>query len=173
MAQAAEQTRYRVEGMDCAGCASKIDKAARRMSGVEDVSVSVSAGTMILHHTADEDLPALERTITGLGYTVASFKGAHAAPDHEHAPSHGHAGEAVEGLHGHDHGPTQGPWWKSRKGQLTIASGLALVVAYVIGRTIPVSGHWPFVAAMLVGLVPIGVAPSWRPLPGRPFPSRC
>jgi len=32
-------TRFRVEGMDCAGCASKIDTAVRRLPGVEDVSV--------------------------------------------------------------------------------------------------------------------------------------
>lgn len=30
--------------MDCASCGSKIDTAVRRMSGVEDVSVSVAAG---------------------------------------------------------------------------------------------------------------------------------
>ena len=40
----ATQTRYRVEGMDCASCASKIDTAVRRMPGVTDVSVSVTAG---------------------------------------------------------------------------------------------------------------------------------
>ena len=62
MAQAAEQTRYRVEGMDCAGCATKID-AARRVPGIEDVSVSISAGTMILHHATGIDLTTIEKTI--------------------------------------------------------------------------------------------------------------
>lgn len=42
------QTRYRVAGMDCAACASKVDIAVRRLPGVEDVSVSVSAGTMLV-----------------------------------------------------------------------------------------------------------------------------
>ncbi|MFA6031334.1 MAG: cation transporter [Myxococcota bacterium] len=42
MAASAAQTRYRVEGMDCAACATKIDTAVRRIPGVEDVSVSVT-----------------------------------------------------------------------------------------------------------------------------------
>ncbi|RYG20226.1 MAG: hypothetical protein EON96_01420, partial [Caulobacteraceae bacterium] len=35
------ESRYRVTGMDCAGCGRKIDTAMRRLVGVEDVSVSV------------------------------------------------------------------------------------------------------------------------------------
>ncbi len=179
MAQTAQLTRYRVEGMDCAGCAAKIDKAARRAPGVDDVSVSVTAGTMTLHHSDEADLPALEKTIAGLGYTVAPFASAasasdehdHDAPGHEHhhGDDHDHVGEAVEGLHGHDHGPTQGPWWKSRKGQLTIASGVALVAAYVVSRAMPDTGQWPFVAAMLVGLVPIGRRAVMAAFAGSPF----
>lgn len=46
MAGNIRESRYRLEGMDCASCGSKIDTAVRRMSGVEDVSVSVAAGTM-------------------------------------------------------------------------------------------------------------------------------
>lgn len=44
------QTRFRIEGMDCASCATKIDTAIRRMPGVQDVSISVSAGTMTVEH---------------------------------------------------------------------------------------------------------------------------
>ncbi|MFG3650745.1 cation transporter, partial [Klebsiella pneumoniae] len=50
MAQASQQMRYRVDGMDCASCAAKIDTAVRRLKGVEDVSVSVTAGTMTVKH---------------------------------------------------------------------------------------------------------------------------
>jgi len=39
-------TRYRVQGMDCAGCATKIGTAVRRMPGVADVTVSATAGTL-------------------------------------------------------------------------------------------------------------------------------
>ena len=60
MAEAA-QTRYRIGGMDCAACATKIDTAVRRMPGVEDVSVSVTAGTMTVRHDASSDLIAIEK----------------------------------------------------------------------------------------------------------------
>ncbi|HEY0033741.1 MAG TPA: cation transporter, partial [Devosia sp.] len=36
-----DTTRFRVEGMDCASCATKVDTAVRRIDGIEDVSVSV------------------------------------------------------------------------------------------------------------------------------------
>ena len=66
------QNRYRVGGMDCAGCASKIDTAVRRLPGVSDVSVSVTAGTMTVTHSAASALaPAIAQCVTGLGYTLA------------------------------------------------------------------------------------------------------
>lgn len=44
------QTRFCIDGMDCAACASKITHAVRRVPGVKDVSVSVTAGTMRVRH---------------------------------------------------------------------------------------------------------------------------
>lgn len=73
MASTATKTRYRIEGMDCASCASKIDTAVRRIAGVEEVSVSVAAGTMTVQHAPGSDLAALERKVAGLGYTVAAL----------------------------------------------------------------------------------------------------
>ena len=68
MTEAAIQTRYRVDGMDCAGCAAKIDTAVRRLPGVVDVTVSVTAAAMTVRHGADVDLAVVERKVTGLGY---------------------------------------------------------------------------------------------------------
>jgi Cd2+/Zn2+-exporting ATPase len=178
VAQAGLQTRYRIGGMDCAGCAAKIDTAARRMPGVEDVSVSVTAGTMTVSYGVETDLPALEKKISDLGYTVAPLASAaprtseaahEQAPGDKHDHDHDHAKEAVEGLHGHDHGPMEGPWWKSRKGMLTIASGLALVAAFALGKVAPATEHWAFVAAMLLGLVPIARRAIMAALAGTPF----
>ncbi|PZV36288.1 hypothetical protein B5V02_24195 [Mesorhizobium kowhaii] len=151
MAATKHQTKYRVEGMDCASCASKIDTAVRRMPGVEDVNVSVTAGMITVKHALKSDLAAIEKKVTGLGYTVAQIKGksepaTRAKADEKH--THDHAGhdhegddagtdhqghdEEVEGLHGHDYTPTSGPWWNSPKGRLTIASGVALVAAFAV-----------------------------------------
>ncbi len=175
-----KETRFRVEGMDCASCASKIDTAVRRMAGVADVSVSVTAGTMRVQHEATSDLEAIRRKVSGLGYTVTP--GAGAAETHAHGPAcshdhdHDHDGHdhapkaaAVEGLHGHDHGPSEGPWWKGRKGRLTILAGAALVVAYGIGHLFPAVATYAFVVAMAVGLVPIARRAVMAALAGTPF----
>ncbi|MDF2117826.1 heavy metal translocating P-type ATPase [Roseiarcaceae bacterium H3SJ34-1] len=156
------QARFRVEGMDCAACAAKIDTAARRVAGVEDVSVSVTAGTMTVRHGSDSDLDDLQKRVISLGYRIAPlseaaepFVPAASACGHDHH-GHDHGEEkSSAGLHGHAHGPTAGPWWRSSKGLLTIASGAALVVAYIVGKLDPAIASAAFIVAMLVGLVPI------------------
>lgn len=189
------QTRFRVEGMDCASCATKIDTAVRRMPGVEDVSVSVTAGTMTVSHDETSDLTAIGKKVTGLGYDVAQLPATAASatsePLHEHGPGcthdhdHTHAHQhdyhdheshgskktavSVEGLHGHDHAPSSGPWWKSKKGRTTILAGLALVVAYGVGHLFPSIQIYAFALAMLVGLVPIARRAIMAAFAGTPF----
>ncbi|QRI64039.1 cadmium-translocating P-type ATPase [Shinella sp. PSBB067] len=181
-----KETRFRVEGMDCASCASKIDTAVRRMPGVSDVSVSVTAGTMRVEHDGTSDLKAIQRKVSGLGYTVTPGAAEKQAENHENGPpcnhddhahddhaGHDHAHEpkaaAIEGLHGHDHGPSEGPWWKGRKGRLTILAGAALVIAYGIGHLFPAIATYAFIVAMAVGLVPIARRAIMAALAGTPF----
>lgn len=61
------QTRYRVEGMDCAACASKITNAVRRVPGVDDVSVSVTSASMTVRHAETPGLgsAAIRRRLLG------------------------------------------------------------------------------------------------------------
>lgn len=169
MSEAATQTRYRVDGMDCAGCATKIDTVVRRMPGVADVAVSVTAGTMTVQHGEGSDLGAIERKVTGLGYTVAALRSSvpRTSPDPDAHKDDAHA--EVAGLHEHDHGPAAGRWWESGKGRLTIASGVALVAAYGIGKLVQQTGSWIFIAAMLIGLVPIARRAIMAAFTGSPF----
>jgi Cd2+/Zn2+-exporting ATPase len=190
-----KETRFRVGGMDCASCASKIDTAVRRMPGVSDVSVSVTAGTMRVQHDVTSDLEAIRKKVTGLGYAVtpAAAIAEKPAAKHEHGPGcshdhghghdhshdhddHDHAGHdhkpkaaIVEGLHGHDHGPSEGPWWKGKKGRLTILAGASLVIAYGIGHLFPAIETYAFVIAMFVGLLPIARRAIMAALAGTPF----
>lgn len=201
----ATQTRYRVEGMDCASCAAKIDTAVRRMPGVEDVSVSVTAGTMTVRHNGEIDLSAIARKVAGLGYSASQLAGKPAAPalepeaaccGHDHhthdnrschhrhvdpanythsAHSHGGHQHMASGEGGasqralHDHGPATSAWWSSRKGKLTIVSGAALVVAYVLGHLVPSIASYAFIVALLVGLVPIARRAIMAAIAGTPF----
>ena len=66
-----ETVRYRVTGMDCTDCVAKIEKAVRKVPGVDAVRVSLTSQTMTLQ-LADgmEPLPSVEQAVTGLGYQL-------------------------------------------------------------------------------------------------------
>ncbi|MBP0491560.1 cadmium-translocating P-type ATPase [Roseomonas sp. SG15] len=131
--------------MDCAGCASRISTAVKRVPGVEEVDVSVTAGTMTVRHAETPGLrEAVLRQVGALGGYAATPLPPRGAP--AEAGLHGHA---------HDHGPTGGPWWRNPRALLTIGCGLALVAAWIVGRLAPAVEPWAFGAAMLVGLVPV------------------
>ncbi len=185
MTDSATQTRFRIDGMDCAACASKITNAVRRVPGVDDVSVSVTAGTMTVRHAESAILePAILRQVNGLGGYTATRADAKAKPGndnhghdhgthegHDHAHDHaGHSHAASAGSHGHGHGPsTGGAWYRSRKGQLTIASGVGFAVAYAVGKAYPPVAGYAFIAAMLIGLVPIARRAVMAAFAGSPF----
>jgi len=103
------QDRYRITGMDCASCAQKIDTAVRRIDGVQDVSVSVSAGTMTVRRgEAADPADPIQAIVTKLGYGIAPLaaRSPSAAPaqldhgDHEHGAS---CGGHDHDDHGHSH----------------------------------------------------------------------
>ncbi|HVK91142.1 MAG TPA: heavy metal translocating P-type ATPase, partial [Mycoplana sp.] len=173
-----QQARFRVGGMDCASCASKIDIAVRRLPDIEDVSVSVTSGILSVTHGAKADLEALQKKVSGLGYSIAPIvrRETAAVPASAQVRDHAaHAHEAasplgeIEGLHGHDHGPSEGPWWRSRKGRLTILAGASLVIAYGIGHLFPAIETYAFIVALFVGLVPIARRGIMAALAGTPF----
>ncbi|MBX9682237.1 MAG: cadmium-translocating P-type ATPase [Hyphomicrobium sp.] len=153
--------------MDCASCAAKIDTALRRMPGVEDVSVSVSAGTMSIRQADDPALvAAIEQKVASLGYkaTVAINSGAiDAASSTERGPHSDDDG------HGHEHGSEAGPWWRTKRALLTIACGAALVAAYLMTRMYPSIEQPAFSLAMSIGLIPIGRRAFVAALNGSPF----
>ena len=131
-----------------------------------------------VRHGAGVDLAAVQRKVTSLGYGVAPLTAATAtfAPQvaESHEEGHDHAdgrqvADAAGELHGHDHGRSTGPWWQSGKGRLTIASGVALVLAYGLSKLMPQAAPWLFVAAMLIGLVPIARRAVMAALAGAPF----
>ena len=172
------ESRYRVGGMDCASCAQKIDTAVRRLPGVSDVTVSVSAGTMTVQHLTDTALGAIESRVVGLGYTLAPLatatqNGSATADEQDRSGEVDKArtsplADTGAGQHGADHGPdAQG--WRSAKAQLTIACGIALTTAYLVGKIVPATAPWGFILAMAVGLTPIARRAFAAAQVGTPF----
>lgn len=142
--------RFRVEGMDCASCATKIDTAVRRLSGVEDVSVSVTNGFMTVNHDGSVRPDEIAAKVTALGYKAS------AQDDRERAT------KAAEPS-------TPRRWWQTGKGQMMLATGGGLIAAYIIGHLFPAIALWAFTAAMLIGLVPIARRAYSAAVNGTPF----
>jgi Cd2+/Zn2+-exporting ATPase len=162
------QSRYRVSGMDCAGCAAKVDTAVRRIIGVLDVSVSVTAATMTVQYDpATSPGPEIERKVTGLGYgigIVAPYgenpaKGGSPLNDdgNDHAGQE-YASEAIDG-----------PWWQSPKVRLTAISGMAYALAFGFAYFNPPYALWFYTAAVVVGLIPIARRAFAAAFAGSPF----
>ncbi len=64
--------RYRITGMDCSDCVTKIEKTARKVSGVVETRVSLSSGVMTVWLSDGvAPLPGVEQAITGLGYHLS------------------------------------------------------------------------------------------------------
>ncbi|WP_332118402.1 heavy metal translocating P-type ATPase [Azorhizobium caulinodans] len=103
MSSALSRSRFRVEEMDCASCAAKIETAVRRLPGVTEVSISVTAGTMtVAHQDAPEDVVTqIERRVSGLGYPAKATT-VDAAPVPAGAPASACCGEGHD-HHDHDH----------------------------------------------------------------------
>ncbi len=121
MADTALKTRFKVDGMDCAACAARVEGAVARIDGVEDVSVSVMTGSMVVHHGDATNLAALEAAVSRLGYGISADRvegkalphgeedhdcdccghgaAGHEQPDHDHHE----LGHATHDESGHDH----------------------------------------------------------------------
>ena len=171
-------TRFRVEGMDCASCAAKIETAVRRLPGVADATVSVQAGTLIVTQKQGFEASRVARQVSALGYGITpadtAAAPAHSAPccahahaphDHDHAPAHapGPAHPTPAAM------PVEAPWWQARKVKQAMFCGLAIVLAWVAGWVWPAADLWAFLAALLVGLLPIARRALAAARAGSPF----
>ena len=166
----AAKLRLRIEGMDCSSCATKIENSLRHLHGVRDVIVSVPAGTATVFHDGLQDDEDFRHRITDLGYHVIRSEGiaTDGVPD---ARGDRRMPSQEERAHSyvHEHAIGSQSWWQSRKGILTIASGLALAAAYLLGKLVPAAEHWAFLIAMLIGLIPIARRAMSAARVGTPF----
>ena len=149
------KVRLRVEGMDCSSCATKIENSLRRLQGVSDVVISVPAGTVTVAHDGTQGDDEFRHRITALGYRVTpsaqiETKGGGGAQGARKVPQQ----EERTRLSASEQGARKS-WWRTKKGILTIASGLALAIAYLLGKLVPGTEHRTFLIAMLIGLIPI------------------
>src|SRR5690606_23568389 len=133
------ESRYLVEGMDCASCAEKIRTAVGRISGVENVSISLIGGTMTVAHGDGEDIqPAIKRQVQRLGYRVRLLEGREGESETDlgnglekqgRSPADGH-GHHHDDAHHHGGAKGETGWWRRPGLTFTLLYGAALLTAF-------------------------------------------
>ena len=156
------ELRYFVEGMDCASCAKKIEDLVSRTPGATAPKVSFSAQTLRLElDESKTPRSKLEANIRTLGYTPSLQTTA--TPTARVPAAHGEAGHVHEAEEDHDHG-AEGhvhaledgkPWYATRQAQLVFLTGALLVAAWVFGRIEPQIATWGYIAATVIGVLPL------------------
>ena len=149
-------SRFRVEGMDCAACGTKVENAVRRLPGVAEVNVGVTSETLTVRHDDSTDLDAVQQAVNRLGYKASPLKAAATS-------------EKTEAPHDHLHDDHKGPWWTSRRALLTGACGIAIASAYAAAKIVPSIEFPAFLAALGIGLVPIAKRAFNAARSGTPF----
>ena len=145
---AASPYRLRVEGMDCASSALKIETAMQRLPGVSDVNVSYASETLALQ--LDEDRTALgtiEQKIRALGYTPVV--------------------EQAEPKASLPRKRITEAWWKGSKGRLVLLTGVLFVLAFALARILPDWEQWLYSGAALISVIPFAKRAVGRGHPRR------
>lgn len=141
--------KLKIEGMDCAACAIKIENAMKRLPGVGDVNVAYPQGVLSL--SVDEDRTtqaAIRQKVEALGYRALDRGPA--------TDMHGHA--AIEGA-----------WWKSDKAKFVVALAVVNAAVFLSSFAQPQTAAFAFTLAALFGLVPVARRAYAGATSGTPF----
>ena len=148
---AAHTLKLRVEGMDCGACALKIESALKRLPGVSDINVNFGTEMLALNHDAGRtSRQVIEDKIRNLGYTPRPAAAEIAIP--------------IDTGRQEDR-----PWWQTRKSRLVLITAALLAVAFGVAWVAPSLSFYAYVAAALVGLVPIARRALAGAMSGTPF----
>ncbi|WP_202814484.1 heavy metal translocating P-type ATPase [Aureimonas frigidaquae] len=140
------ELKFRVTGMDCGSCAAKVENAMARLPGFVEAAVSVPLQTMTLRHDGRIEPAAVMRQVRALGFCAELAD----RQDAERPPA-----KAAQA-------------WSLRAGP-ALACGLALAVAYGIGRMFPQAQEIALILSLLVGLVPVAGRAFAAARTGSPF----
>ncbi len=145
-----EVCEFTVKGMDCGSCAGKVRGAVERIDGVEDVEVSHIAEKLTLKIDGSKtDRAAIKKAVSNVGYEI---------DDHDHS-DHAHVHEIDPDKH----------WYETTKGRHVLLAGAVLAVAWVLALVAPTLSVWAFVAATIIGLLPVARKAFALLMTGQPF----
>jgi Cd2+/Zn2+-exporting ATPase len=139
----------KIEGMDCAACAVKIENAMKSLPGVTDINVSYTQERLSLQLDTDRTTSrTIESRIRALGYK----------PVHEDAGSGGTSSSSK-----------RVSWWRTAKARLTLIIGLLYVTAIGVSAAAPSLTQWSYAIAALISIIPFARRALAGALTGTPF----
>mgnify|MGYP002718205638 CR=1 FL=1 len=120
---APHQRRWRIEGMDCAGCARTIEQALARLEGVEDIKLAYATGLLEARVGAAEHALEVEVRLDRLGYTALPLE----------STSAGTVSTAADADLVAPASASAGWWWRDRKLRpVLVTGGLVLIVISMV-----------------------------------------
>ena len=141
--------KLRIQGMDCASCALKIENAIKRLPGVSDINVSYGQESLTLKFDEDRTtIATIEDKVRALGFSPV-------------------AGSASEPMRAAEAG--RSPWWRTRKATLVVVIGLLCVVAALIAHLAPAFARSAWSVAAVVAVVPFARRAYAGAVSGTPF----
>ncbi len=146
MSREPQSLKFKITGMDCAACARKIETAVSRIPGASAARVGVTSETLSVTLSEPERAGEVAAAVKSLGYGIGAettSRPANGGHDHGKADDHGHAR------------PIEGRWWTSAKGRLVLMSGGLIAAAYLTKLISPEVALFVFLAAGVVGAVPV------------------
>lgn len=69
-----KKIKLTIEGMHCASCASNIERAVKKISGVKEISVSMLTRKAIIEAEDNINLDEIKKAISKIGYNIASIE---------------------------------------------------------------------------------------------------
>lgn len=147
--------QYRIEGMDCASCVGKIERALRRLPGVSEIELNFATQKLELTLAPDvnTDVEDIEKTIKRLGFGVSALTGE----------------QNEAGLSGSQAAIDEQQWWQTIKGKQVIGIGILMSAAYGLSLVFPEYGAWAFIAAVVIGVLPFARKALLLAATGTPF----
>lgn len=72
------KTELTIEGMHCAGCAGSVERARRRVKGVQDVQVSLEHKLAVVTHEAARSAANFVECVNHIGLQATVTRSVHA-----------------------------------------------------------------------------------------------
>ncbi|WP_297771581.1 heavy metal translocating P-type ATPase [uncultured Roseovarius sp.] len=169
MAADTRQMEWRVTGMDCGACASKVRGAVERLPGVTEVDVAPMAERLRLTLDQQHSSPdRIEKAVRAVGYGISAPDAAPEQPEGGFVlPEEG--GGSASGSADPDQEATQG-WYATSKGRLVLGTGGLLAAAWAVHWLMSEQvAQWAFVLATLLGLFPVARRALAMARAGMPF----